>query len=263
MKQFVRFTPLFPITAFVLISCQDKTTMPGRGFEGKIVQEITIDASAMANHHGDDSASAKPAPSVSLPNILTTLTMQIKGEKIAYDMSLMGGFLNFRAIIDANERTMTTLMNKHAYVMNFKSLDSIEHKIDDSINHHPEVMDSLEKFIPKPTGMKKTILGLECEEYIGTMMGMTADLWVTEDTRLKFYNVMQDALLGKHRTGTGGLEQILSLYKSISGNGKMPVLTTLTKDGKTVMKSELKSMSSEKISDETFQIPKDFEVVKK
>lgn len=233
--------------------------MPGRAFEGRIVQSITIDPSALVSKN--DSGVTAPSPFKIPINMSATITMYVRGDKVAYDMGVMG--ISFHSIIDRNARTMTMLMNKHAYVTNLRSLDTVRKKVDDSVNAHPDILDSLDQMTPKPTGMKKTINGLECEEYIGTFKGMNTEMWITQDPRLKFYDVIQDAFLGKKRTGEGGMEEMMALLKPISGEGKVPVQMTITKDGKTFIKTELKEMSEEKVKDEIFEIPKDYEVINK
>jgi len=260
---------LFIAGILFLSSCSERASMPGRAFEGKIVQQISVDASALGSaEERNDTTFTAPAPSKKLPlgfNANATITMYVRGDKVASEMSLLGGFvpLPVRTIIDRNARTMTMLVNKHAYVTNLRSMDSMRSKIDDTLNEHPDILDSLNKFIPKPTGMKKTINGLECEEYIGIFKGMNIDMWITQDPRLKFYDVLEDAFLGKNRTGMGGMEQMMMLLKPISGEGKVPVTMTMSKDGKTFIKSELKEMSEEKLSDDLFEVPKDYEVIKK
>jgi hypothetical protein len=249
----------FLLIAVFFITCRDKATMPGRAFEGRIVQSISIDASALASK--TDSANT-PSPFKMPLNMSATITMYVRGDKVACDMGVMGGLISFHSIIDRNARTMTMLMNKHAYVTNLRSLDTMTRKVNDSINAHPDILDSLDKITPKPTGMRKTINGLDCEEYIGTFMGMNTEMWITQDPRLKFYDVIQDAFLGRKRTGEGGLEEMMALMKPISGEGKVPVQMTIMKDGKTFIKSELKEMSEEKVKDEIFEIPKDYEVIK-
>jgi hypothetical protein len=192
-----------------------------------------------------------------------TITMYVRGDKVAYDMSVLGGMISFRSIIDRNNRTMTVLSpNKHAYVTSLRSVDKIRSKVDDSLNAHSDLLDSLDQMLPKPTGNKQTINGLECEEYKGTFKGMDMDMWITQDPRLKFYDVIRDALLGRNKTGEGGMEMIMALLKPIAGEGKVPVKMALTKDGKSFIKSELKEMTEQKIDDEIFEIPKDYEVVK-
>ena len=159
MRHQFRLTSLFLLSAVFFASCSDKTTMPGRSFEGKIVQQITVDASALAPKNSDSGITA-PAPKMPM-NMSSTITMYVRGDKVASDIAALGGFVKMHSIIDRNARTMTMLINKHAYVTNLRSMDSMRQKVDDTINAHPDMLDSLDKMTPKPTGMKKTINGLE------------------------------------------------------------------------------------------------------
>ena len=43
----------------------------------------------------------------------------------------------------------------------------------------------------------------------------------------------------------------------------MPVKTVITSDGKTLMSSELSNITEEKLDDAIFEIPKDYEIIKK
>lgn len=263
-----RFPILFILAVAILSSCSDKASMPGRAFEGKIVQQISVDASGMApkmENHDTTYTAPTPQPKSMMGGmgVNATITMYVKGDKVAYDMSVLGGFITFKTIIDRNNRTMTMLSpNKHAYVTNLRSIDKMKSKVDDSLNAHSDLLDSLDEMLPKPMGSKQTINGLECEEYKGTFKGMDMDMWITQDPRLKFYDVIRDALLGRNRTGEGGMEQVMALLKPIAGEGKVPVKMTLTKDGKPFIKSELKELSEEKVDDSVFEIPKDYEIVK-
>ncbi|MFI5263026.1 MAG: DUF4412 domain-containing protein, partial [Candidatus Kapaibacterium sp.] len=262
-----RFPILFILASFVLSSCSDRASMPGKAFEGKIVQQISVDASGMApkmeNH---DTTYTAPSPALKQGmgiGLNSTITMYVKGDKVACNMSVLGGFISFKTIIDRNNRTITFLSpNKHAYVTNLRSIDKIKSTVDDSLNAHTDLLDSLDQMLPKPTGSKQTINGLECEEYKGTFKGMDMDMWITQDPRLKFYDVIRDAFLGRSRTGEGGMEEIMALLKPIAGEGKVPAKMTLMKDGKPFIKTELKELSEEKVDDSVFEIPKDYEVVK-
>ena len=243
--------------------------MPGKSFEGKIVQQISVDGSGfapkMVNHDTTYTApsSAPKSSMMSGIGLNATITMYVRGDKVACDMSILGGMFSFRTIIDRNMRTITTLSpNKHAYVSNLREVDKVRAKVDDSVNAHADLLDSLDQMLPKPNGSKQTINGLECEEYKGTFKGMDMDMWITQDPRLKFYDVIRDALLGRNKTGEGGMEQIMALLKPIAGEGKVPVKMTLTKDGKAFIKTELKEMTEQKVDDAVFEIPKDYEVVK-
>ena len=259
---------LFFISVCIFSSCSQRASMPGRAFEGKIVQEISIDASALMQEQNSDTTYTAPNPKFKMPlgmNTTAKVTMYVRGDKVAQEVAFLGGLLNFpgRVIIDRNNRTMTVLMVNHAYVTDLRKLDSMKSKVDDSLEEHPGILDSLKHIVPKATGMKKTIKGLECEEYISNFKGMNIEMWVTQDPRLKFYDVVQDALFGKRRTGAmGGMEEIMSIMRPLSGEGRMPVTMTLSKDGKTFISSELKEMSEEKVSDDIFDIPKDYEVIK-
>jgi hypothetical protein len=252
------------ITSIGFISCSERAAMPGRAFEGKIVQQISIDAAALSmDSHKNDTAFTAPSPKKT-PGISgnATVTIYVKGDKVATDLAIMGGFLSFHSIIDRNARTMTLLVGKRAYVTNLRTMDKQRKNIDDTINARPEILDSLDQMLPKATGMKKTINGLECEEYIGTFKGMEMNMWITQDPRLKFYDVIQDAFLGRSRTGSGGMEQIMSLLKPISGEGRVPVKMIMSKEGKTFITSELKEMTEEKVDEDVFEIPKDYQIIK-
>ncbi len=264
-----RFLPLILFTAIFISSCSDRASMPGKAFEGKIVQQISVDAAGFApmmDKH--DTTYTAPTPEPSSPKmpagigLNATITMYVRGDKVAYDMGILGGMISFRSIIDRNNRTMTVLSpNKHAYVTSLRTIDKTRSKIDDSVNAHTDLLDSLDQMLPKPTGAKQTINGLECEQYKGTFKGMDMDMWITQDPRLKFYDVIRDAFLGRNRTGEGGMEEIMALLKPIAGEGKVPVKMSLMKDGKPFIKSELKEMTEQKIDDEVFAIPKGYEVV--
>ncbi|MEP7236012.1 MAG: DUF4412 domain-containing protein [Ignavibacteriota bacterium] len=263
-----RFLIPFILLTLILASCSDKASMPGRAFEGKIVQQISVDPGGMApKAESHDSTFTAPNPAAKSMmgglGINATITMYVKGDKVAYDMSVLGGFISFKTIIDRNNRTMTLLSpNKHAYVTNLRDIDKAKGSIEDSVKAHSDLFDSLDQLLPKPTGGNKTINGLECEQYKGTFKGMDMDMWITQDPRLKFYDVIRDAIMGRNRTGGGGMEEVMALLKPIAGEGKVPVIMTLTKDGKPFIKSELKEMSEEKVDDSVFEVPKDYEIVK-
>ena len=262
-----RFGFLFILAVALLSSCTERASMPGKAFEGKIIQQISVDAGGFApNMENHDTTYTAPSPSPKMPSgigLNATITMYVRGDKVAYDMGILGGMISFRSIIDRNNRTMTVLSpNKHAYVTSLRAIDKTRSKIDDSVNAHSDLLDSLDQMLPKPTGAKQTINGLECEEYKGTFKGMDMDMWITQDPRLKFYDVIRDAFLGRNKTGEGGMEEIMALLKPIAGEGKVPVKMTLMKDGKPFIKSELKEMTEQKVDEAVFEIPKDYEIVK-
>lgn len=269
MQHSNRFFIFFILAAGILSSCSDRASMPGKAFEGKIVQQISIDGSGFApKMERRDTTYTAPSPAPASPampmgmGLNATITMYVRADKVACEVSAFGGLISAKSIIDRNARTMTMLTGKHAYITSLRSVDKIRSKVDDSVNAHSDLLDSLDQMLPKPTGNKQTINGLDCEEYKGTFKGMDMDMWITQDARLKFYDVIRDAFLGRNRTGEGGMEQIMALLKPVAGEGKVPVKMALLKDGKAFIKSELKEMKEEKIDDSVFEIPKDYEVVK-
>jgi hypothetical protein len=164
MSQSNHFPVLFLLIAFILSSCTEKASMPGKSFEGKIVQQITVDGSGFAPRmEKKDSFVTAPTPSPKSPmgsmGLNATITMYVHGDKVRYDMEMLGGLVAVRSIIDRNARTLTVLAAKHAYVTNLRSTDSIRSKVNDSINAHSDLLDSLDQMLPKPTGNKQTING--------------------------------------------------------------------------------------------------------
>jgi len=266
MQHPTRISLLLLFAVVFLSSCSDRASMPGKSFEGKIVQQVTIEAGGFAPrtvNHDTTYTAPTPAPKSAFGGmgLNATVTLYVRDNKVAMDVSVLG--FSLRAIIDRNNRTITTLSpNKHAYVSSLRTLDKERAKVDDSINAHSGILDSLDQMLPKPMGSKQTINGLECEEYKGIVKGMDVDMWITQDPRLKFYDVIRDAFLGRSRNGDGGMEQVMELLKPIAGEGKVPVKMSMTRDGKPFIKTELKEMTEEKIDDDIFTIPKDYEIVK-
>ncbi len=256
---------LFLLPLFVLASCSERSQLPGKSFEGRIVQKITVSGGNLLD---DTTTPPKTitAPPQKIPmagGASMSVTMFTKGDKVAYDVALMGFPIQLHAIIDRNARTITFLApNKVAYVTDLRAIDSKRPAIDDTINSHQNLLDSLQQHLPKPTGNKKVINGLACEEYRTVIAGNEMTLWLTQDPRLKFYDILRDALLGKQRTGLGGMEQVMAILAPIVGDGHVPVSTEMSKNGKIFMKSELVEMSEEKVSDDVFEIPKGYTIQK-
>jgi hypothetical protein len=126
-------------------------------------------------------------------------------------------------------------------------------------------MDSLLTVMPKPTGKKKEINGFDCEQYLLSSQKrgkkIEIEMWITSDPRLKFYDVIRDAFLGKHRTGEGGLEEMMAAFQPIAGAGKVPVTMTMKVAGEELLSSELEEMIEEKLDNKYFEIPEGYEVV--
>lgn len=252
--------------ALFLLSCSEKAQQPGRAFEGRIVQKITVNGN-LFDHGGDSATSESPrtGPPVEKPlsGPSMTLTMFSKGDKVAYDMTTPIIPITLHSIVDRNARTVTILgPNKVAYVSDLHSFDKVRGKMDDSISTNHRMLDSLQAHMPKPTGNKKTIQGLACEEYKTTIDKTDITLWITQDSRLKYFDIMRDALLGKQRTGMGGLEELFSIFTPIAGDGHLPVIAEVSRGGKTIIKSEMVEFSEESVSDDVFEIPKGYEIDK-
>lgn len=242
--------------------------MPGKGFEGKIVQKISVGSDFMSSmkeeHDSTDvtGAGAQHASNQMGPSM--EVTMYSKGDKVAYDMSMMGFPIKLHTIIDRSTRTITLVTpDKMAYVSDLHAIDKVRAKVDDSIEKHHNILDSIQAHMPKATGQKKTINGLACEEYATKIGDNDLTLWVTQDSRLKFYDIMRDALLGKQRTGLGGMDEVMSILAPFLGEGHVPVLTELSKNGKVLLKSEMVTMSEEKVDDDIVNVPSGYKIVKR
>lgn len=249
-----------------LISCAERGQTPGKGFEGKIVQRISVGGdvmSALKEHDSTDVTGAGAQHSSNETGPSVEITMYSKGDKVAYDMTMLGFPIKMHTIVDRSTRTITLLTpDKMAYVSDLHSIDKMRSKVDDSIESHHSILDSLEAHLPKATGQTKTINGLACEEYKTTIGGSDLTMWVTQDSRLKFYDIMRDAFLGKQRTGLGGMEEVLSILAPLLGDGHVPVLTEFSKNGKVLLKSELVSLSEEPVDDEEVTVPSGYKIVK-
>jgi hypothetical protein len=261
-------------TSLLLGACAGKTALPAHAFEGTITQTIHLQGltSMMQDKSKGiktDSTSTDTSVDVSRSGLAgmlgaasnVSLKMYVREDKVAYEVSVLGGLFKMRSIIDRGSRTLTLLLpNQQALVTSLKGMDSIDHKLKDSMNAHPEALDSLSAYLPQPTGKKQTIHGFETEEYRGKVNGMDVDMWLTSDPRMKFYDVIRDAFLGRGRTGTGGLERLFAMIAPVSG-GKVPIKTEVTSNGQVIMSSEVSEIQEEKIDDAIFQIPENYERV--
>jgi len=261
---------VFFLIGFSLASCAQKGTMPGRAFEGTITQVIRMPGLSRMIQNGMDSAKAQGGDgqvnpllgALGLANAIT-LKMYVRENKVAYEMSALGGMIKFRSIIDRTTRTLTVLSPNHqAIVTDLHAMDTLSERVSDSMQVHPERLDSLRLAVPKPTGKTQTINGFEAEEYRSTVAGMDIDMWLTSDPRMKFYDVVRDAILGRRRTGSGGMEELFQILSPISGSGKVAVKADVTMQGQPFMSSELKEIEEGKVDDERFEIPKGYEIIK-
>lgn len=265
-----RLLSLFILTAFAFTGCSEKASMPGKAFEGKIVQKIVIHGNAMremtkSNDTMNDDQKMATAFLGGM-NLKADMTMYVRADKVAMETSMLGGLVNIRQIIDRNTRKMTMVvpMTKQALVVDLAEIDIVRGEIDDSLQKNRGLFDSINSAVPKATGKKDEINGFDCEEYImhtdidGTPMEV--EMWITQDPRLKFYDVVRDAILGKKRTGSGGLEELMAAFEPFAGEGKVAVKMVMRMNGKDFLSSEMTEMSEEKTEDKYFEIPKGYEI---
>jgi hypothetical protein len=256
--------------------------MPAHGYEGTITEVIHMpgigklmnyesslskhdstnsnyDSSANGRSPADDGSSGMGAAAMgALTNV--GLKMYVRENVVAYDISMLGGLITMHSIIDGNARTMTMLMPNHtAMVMDLRALDSSRGKIDDSLRAHNGFLDSMEAMLPQPTGKTQTIHGLQTEEYHATKGPIESDLWLSDDVKLKAFDVVRDAFLGRGTEGQGELDQIFGMMRSIAG--KIPVKFETKLNGEVVASGEMTDITEEKLDDALFTIPKDYTIV--
>jgi Domain of unknown function (DUF4412) len=267
------------IACLMLASCAERSQMPAHGYEGTITEVIHMpgigklmnysnslskhdstntDSSVNDRSSGDDGSSMGAAAMGALTNV--GLKMYVRENVVAYDISMLGGLITMHSIIDGNARTMTMLMPNHtAMVMDLRALDSSRGKIDDSLRAHNGFLDSLQAMLPQPTGKTQTIHGLQTEEYHATKGAIETDLWLSDDVKLKAFDVVRDAFLGRGTEGQGELDQIFGMMRSIAG--KIPVKFETKLNGEVVASGELTDITEEKLDDALFEIPKDYTIV--
>jgi hypothetical protein len=253
-----RSSLLFPLLllSVILSSCAEQAAMPGRAFEGTITQIIKVPglANAMGGEAGGGGAMMAAASNVNMK-------IYAREDKLAYEMAVMGGLFKIKTIIDRSSRTITMLMpNKQAFVTDLRSMDSMRKIIDDSLNTGNH-LDSLAQNIPKPTGKKMEINGFEVEEYVSKVEGMDVQMWMTSDPRMQFYEIIQDAMLGRQRTGMGGIEEAFAMLMPLS-KGKIPVQLTAKLNGEIFATSELTKIEEMELDDEIFAIPAGYKIIK-
>ncbi|HYM20091.1 MAG TPA: DUF4412 domain-containing protein [Candidatus Kapabacteria bacterium] len=256
---------LFFLSAVSFISCSERSQLPGRSFEGKVVQKISVNPRAFTQgvSSNDSSDASSPLAALSMMNLSMTVTMYSKADKVAYDVEVVGFPIKMHSIIDRNARTLTVVTpDKMAYVSDLRSFDTTRSKIDDSLKEHSNFLDSLQAHLPQPTGNKKTINGLDCEEYRSKIGNNDLTMWITHDARLKFYDVIRDALLGKRRTGLGGMEEAMGIIAPFVGEGNVPVRFEISTGGTPFITSEMTEISEEAVDNDLVNIPKGYQVVK-
>jgi Domain of unknown function (DUF4412) len=259
------------IASLLLTSCAERSQMPAHAYEGTITEVIHMPGiGKLMNNGGDlskhDSSNDESGNSMAMGALANIgLKMYVRENVVAYDISVLGGLITMHSIIDANARTLTMLMPNHtAMVMNLKTLDSSRKQMNDSLNAHSGLFDSLQAAIPQPTGKTQTIHGLETEEYHATKGPIETDLWLSDNEKLKAFDVVRDAFLGRSGEDasageSGGLDQIFGMMRPIAG--KIPVKFETKLNGEVIASGELTDITEEKLDDALFTIPKDYTIV--
>lgn len=263
MHYSIKYVALAVLALISLSSCAEQAALPGKAFEGTITQVIKLPGLAKTLG-GLDSGSKEDRRTGALLGAASTVSLKIhtREDKLAYEVAAFGGFIKSRFIIDRATRTLTMLTpDKKAYVTDLKAMDTIRERLDDSIRKNQQMVDSIGDALPKPTGRTQEINGFEVEEYVGRMQGMDVEMWLTSDPRMKFYEVLRDAILGKRRTGTGGLEEIFAMIAPLT-DGKVPVQFTSKLNGEVFATSELTKIEEEELDDKLFEIPAGYQIVR-
>ncbi len=244
----------------VLSSCAERSQMPAKPFEGTITESIHVPGAADLMNSKEDSGGIGESFSAlgTLANV--GLKLYVRANKVAYDMSMLGGLITMHSIIDRDARTMTVLLpNQTAVVMDLRALDTTREKINDSLSMHSEIFDSLRAALPVPTGKHQTIQGLDAEEYHAQKGPVESDVWLSDDEKLHAFDVVRDAFLGRGTEGDGGLDEVFGMLRPIAG--KIPVKFETKVNGKPFIAGELTNIKEEKLDDALFEIPKGYQIV--
>ena len=254
------------ILSLMLASCAERSQMPAHAYEGTITEVIHMpgigklmsnggDFSKHDSTNADDenSGGMGSAAMGALSNI--GLKMYVRENVIAYDVSMLGGLITMHSIIDRNARTLTVLLPNHtAMVMDLRSLDSSRKQMGDSLMAHNGLLDSLQGMLPQPTGKHETIHGLETEKYHATKGSIETDMWLSDNEKLKAFDIVRDAFLGRGTEGEGGgLDEIFGMMRPIAG--KIPVKFETKMNGEVLASGELTDITEEKLDDALFTIP--------
>jgi hypothetical protein len=249
------------LLSLALASCAERSQMPAKSFEGTITEVIQVPGIADMMSARSDSDGERPQGMAALGALSNmTLKMFVRDNKVAYDVSILGGLITMRSIVDRDARTLTVLMPNHmAMVTDLRGVDSMRGKIDDSIRAHTGMFDSLAQMLPQPTGQKETLNGLDAEEYHASRDGTDLDLWLSSNDKIKAFEIVRDAFLGRGNPGAGGLDEIFAVMRPVAG--KIPAKFEVKREGKTFAKGEMTDITEEKLDDAVFDIPKDYTVV--
>jgi len=241
--------------------------MPASAFEGTITEVIQMPGiGTMMSGSNDSTGQAGQGLSAMGAFANLSLKMYVRENKVAYDMSMLGGLITMHSIIDRDARTMTMLLPNHtAMVMDLRALDTTRRRMDDSLRTRMGIFDSLEAMLPQPTGRHETIHGLDAEEYHGQRGSVETEMWLSANEKLKAFDVVRDAFLGRGiddrsaSAGGGGLDEVFGMIRPIAG--KIPVKFETKVNGKTFVKGELTDITEEKLDDALFEIPQGYQII--
>jgi hypothetical protein len=256
--------PIFLSLAVLLVvcSCAERSEMPGKAFEGTITEAIHMPGVGNLLNGGDSGKSNGGSSGLSSLGGMANLGLKIyvRENKVAYDVSILGGLFTMHSIIDRNARTMAMLMpNRTAVVFNLRVLDSTRERLDDSLLAHSGILDSFQTILPQPTGKHSTIHGLDAEEYRGNKGQFATELWLSSNDKIKAFDIVRDAFLGRGTAGAGGIDAIFGMMRPIAG--KIPVKFETELNGEVFAKGELTDITEEKLDDAIFEIPADYQIV--
>ncbi|HET6402385.1 MAG TPA: hypothetical protein VFH95_13445 [Candidatus Kapabacteria bacterium] len=255
------------LTSILLASCAERSQMPASAFEGTITEVIQMPGiGTMMSGSNDSTGQAGQGLSAMGAFANLSLKMYVRENKVAYDMSMLGGLITMHSIIDRDARTMTMLLPNHtAMVMDLRALDTTRRRMDDSLRTRMGIFDSLEAMLPQPTGRHETIHGLDAEEYHGQRGSVETEMWLSANEKLKAFDVVRDAFLGRGiddrsaSAGGGGLDEVFGMIRPIAG--KIPVKFETKVNGKTFVKGELTDITEEKLDDALFEIPQGYQII--
>src|SRR5665647_1689833 len=123
-------TSLAALSVLFLSSCAERSQMPQHAFEGTIVEVIQVPGLAnLAAGSSDSGGESNLGSSIlgALSNV--TITMHVRGDKVASNVAILGGMISMTSIIDRNARTLTMLLPNHtAVVQDLREFDSARRK---------------------------------------------------------------------------------------------------------------------------------------
>ncbi len=142
---------------------------------------------------------------------------------------------------------ITTLMHgqKMAMTMPASAMDAMKARIQDAEENADQKPDI------KPTGAKKEISGFACEEYTGTVAGMQATYWLTNDIP------NQDEIVEQLSALAGDMDPFKGALLDDDFPG-FPIQTEVTSPQSGTSTVTIKSVTEKDIPASTFVVPADY-----